>query len=329
MKIKRTPKISIVLSAFRTREDLLRRAINVIISQTFEDWELIIVNDGADERVKEIVFSYNNQVSVDYGRNKSAKIRYYERKKAHGGQSKACNLGLKNAQGKYVLFHDHDDYLYSHRGTKYSLEEMFKEINDEDVDVLFFNCGTKDKVYRYRVKNFNLYNDDEKAYYDNLFYKDNYASFSKIIKVSLLKDNNVFWNPNLKITEELDFYVRYIFHAKNIKFSSDELYFYFHNEESLFSTNRNNGKIFYQDIKFLSDIKNILLKQNMYKKVRLSLIDTFADRYYPYIKEWILYSGEVEKAKKYAKKYLKMLDLSEKDFPFVSEDAREMILWYL
>jgi glycosyltransferase involved in cell wall biosynthesis len=72
--------------------------IRSVISQSFSDWELIIVNDGSSDASKEIILSYND-----------SRIRYFEQK--NSGASIARNKALKEMRGNYFCFLDADDLL--------------------------------------------------------------------------------------------------------------------------------------------------------------------------------------------------------------------------
>ena len=157
-------KISVIIPAYKTKEELLRRAIDNIIGQTFNEWELLIINDGADENVRNIIFSYKNKVNVvkESIRKKTAEstcrcLHYFETKKAHGGPAHSRNIALKYAQGDYLFFHDHDDYLYSEGYTKNALENMYNEILKEDADILFFGVKRKNIIRKthYDIKPIN------------------------------------------------------------------------------------------------------------------------------------------------------------------------------
>ena len=82
------------------RPQFLSRAIQSVIDQNFEDWELIVVHDGPNEQTAAAMAKW---VECD------ARIRYYHRE--HGGNiANACNYGLSKARGTYVAILDDDDY---------------------------------------------------------------------------------------------------------------------------------------------------------------------------------------------------------------------------
>jgi len=90
------PKVSILLPSFN-RAHLLYRAIKSILSQTFQDFELIIVDDGSSDNTEEVVKSF-----------KDSRIIYIRHDK-NKGASAARNTGLQVAGGEYIAFQDSDD----------------------------------------------------------------------------------------------------------------------------------------------------------------------------------------------------------------------------
>jgi glycosyltransferase involved in cell wall biosynthesis len=95
--MSKTPQVSVVMPALNA-EKYIAEAIDSILSQTFSDFELIIVNDGSTDATAEILESY---------RPSDARIRVYCQENA-GGAS-AMNLGCEVAQGRYIARMDADD----------------------------------------------------------------------------------------------------------------------------------------------------------------------------------------------------------------------------
>lgn len=89
--------VSIIVPTYN-REKLLPRAVESVLRQTYQDWELLVVDDGSTDNTKEIIKKYCD---------KDCRIHYFH--KENGGQGSARNLGIRNAQGTYVAFLDSDD----------------------------------------------------------------------------------------------------------------------------------------------------------------------------------------------------------------------------
>ena len=91
------PKISVIVPVYNA-EKYLYNCINSILTQTFTDFELLLINDGSKDKSGEICEEY---VAKD------SRIRVFH--KENGGVSSARNLGLREALGEYVVFIDADD----------------------------------------------------------------------------------------------------------------------------------------------------------------------------------------------------------------------------
>jgi glycosyltransferase involved in cell wall biosynthesis len=91
------PIVSIVIPVFNG-ENYLRQAIDSALSQTYNPLEIIVVNDGSNDKTEEIALSYGD------------KIRYFA--KENGGVSTALNTGITNMRGEYFSWLSHDD-LYA------------------------------------------------------------------------------------------------------------------------------------------------------------------------------------------------------------------------
>lgn len=91
------PYISIVIPVYNG-ENYLRHAIDSVLAQDYDNYEVIVVNDGSTDSTEEICLSYKN------------KIRYYS--KVNGGVSSALNLGIQNMRGDYFTWLAHDDQFY-------------------------------------------------------------------------------------------------------------------------------------------------------------------------------------------------------------------------
>ena len=94
-----TPKISVIIPVYTT-ENYLRRCIDSVLSQTYKDFELLLIDDGSKDSSGAICDEYAAQ---------DARVRVFH--KENGGASSARNVGLDNARGEWVTFVDSDDYI--------------------------------------------------------------------------------------------------------------------------------------------------------------------------------------------------------------------------
>lgn len=100
MPIDRNPTISIVVPVYN-RVEIIGRTISSVLSQAYQNFELIIVDDGSTDDVKLIVSRYSDE-----------RIKFF-RLEENAGVSTARNHGLHHSTGKAIVFLDSDDELHS------------------------------------------------------------------------------------------------------------------------------------------------------------------------------------------------------------------------
>ena len=91
------PKVSVIIPAFNI-ESYISDALRSLSSQTFQDFEALIIDDGSTDRTAEQVTSFIQQDS-----------RFKLLQKANGGLSSARNFGIHQANGEYIALLDGDD----------------------------------------------------------------------------------------------------------------------------------------------------------------------------------------------------------------------------
>lgn len=121
------PKISVIMLTYN-REALVGRAIESIISQTFLDFEFIIVDNGSTDK--------SGTISDEYAM-KDNRIRVIHRERGNIGAGR--NTGLDAAKGEWITFIDDDDYVESD-----FLEFLLKLIVDNNADVAI--CGANKQL---------------------------------------------------------------------------------------------------------------------------------------------------------------------------------------
>lgn len=114
------PKISVITSVYNTKTEYLEDYIESIMGQTYQEFEVIIVDDGSKnfdtvEFLKDIQKKYSNKVSVIFQKNNQ-------------GISASRNLALQRARGEYICVIDSDDY-YDKNFLKQMIEPIEKDHN--------------------------------------------------------------------------------------------------------------------------------------------------------------------------------------------------------
>lgn len=92
------PTVSIIIPTYN-RGDLVGRSVQSVLEQTFQDFEIIIVDDGSDDNTTKVIHEFQEQDN---------RIKYIRHDENRGGAA-ARNTGIKAAKGKYIAFQDSDD----------------------------------------------------------------------------------------------------------------------------------------------------------------------------------------------------------------------------
>lgn len=137
--------ISVIIPLYN-KEGIIEKSLNSVLSQNYDDFEIVIVNDGSTDRSTDIVRSI-----------KDSRICLVEQE--NGGPSKARNTGVKNAKGDWIVFLDADDELLQ------DALKVFDELTQQYKDCNFFCCGYNNKTANRII---NAYTYKEK-YVDNNF----------------------------------------------------------------------------------------------------------------------------------------------------------------
>ena len=124
------PLVSVVIPTFN-RADVLSRAINSVLSQTYDNWEIIIIDNNSSDDTKLLMKSFDNH-----------KIKFFTINN-NGLISLSRNLGIKNSNGKYVAFLDSDDWWCSNK--------LKKSVNvlEKGVDVTYHDLFLVTKLSQF------------------------------------------------------------------------------------------------------------------------------------------------------------------------------------
>lgn len=146
--------ISIIIPVYNA-EKYIEQCLNSIKNQTYNYFEVILVNDGSKDNSENICKKFSNS---------DARFRYFV--KEHGGVSSARNLGLDNAQGYYITFIDSDDWVDENHLEL--LVNNIKENNSDmavssiknfnNIDTFYFRANTNQEKY---LLNFNKMRKEE------------------------------------------------------------------------------------------------------------------------------------------------------------------------
>ena len=280
-------------------EEYLTESIESILNQSFDDFEFICIDDGSTDN--------SLQTLQDYAK-KDDRIRVFHQDNKGGGTAR--NFALTKASGKYLLFIDSDDILYSN-----ALKETYDVIEQKNVDFLFFkainyNCDedeyfeeeyfvmnrlynyVKDSVFSYNEIGTQIFNMSVTPWgklYNLDFIKRCGAQFAEGI---IFHDNIFFWDM-LFASEKIYFYNKTLYiqrqHSTSIQGSKDKrflnIFIALRGIESVFIKYGNLNK--YKDYFFNWEIR--LLNMRFYQ-----IKDEFKNLFLDEFKMFLLHMKDME-----------------------------------
>lgn len=188
------PLVSVVIPVYKT-EKYVVKSVNSILTQSYKNTEIIIVDDGSPDSCPKIcddLQKSDNRIIVIH--------------KENGGLSSARNTGIDAANGKYVFFLDSDDTLYAD-----AVSDMVKIAEEENSDAVipdsYYKVFETDdrtvKAYHFTEKDFSC---DPKVFALNVLIGKGRASRSTAVLYSMkcIKENNLRF-PLGKISEDFFF----------------------------------------------------------------------------------------------------------------------------
>lgn len=237
-----TPLVSVVIPVFNG-ENYLREAIDSVLSQSYGNYEIIVVNDGSTDRTEDIALSYEN------------KIRYF--KKENGGQSSALNYGIERMQGEYFSWLSHDDKYYPKK-----LERSIQVIAGlKDKKSVIYTASTTIDESGIKIKSIFIENEGRISPTYFLLRYNSFNGNSLLIHADLLKKEGNF-NLNRPHTSDVELFF-------NLSRYSN---FYYINEELVYSRVHKNQATFrnykyhiYESNIFLIDSLNKLTNNEIVK----------------------------------------------------------------
>lgn len=221
------PKVSIIIPVYNV-EDYLVRCLESVNNQTFEDFEVILLNDGSTDT--------SGQIAKEYC-EAHARFLYFEHTNIGLGPTR--NRGINLATGEYITFVDSDDFLETN-----AIEILLELIETTKTDV---SCGNIRFVFDNSKDNFkrNSIQEDHSIDLSLLglqnFAKDyylkgvhSYNAVDKLYRRKFIVDNKILFGDNKEIFAEDNYYqLRIILNKPKISYTNKVIYNYYQRSTSI------------------------------------------------------------------------------------------------
>lgn len=182
-------KLSVIMPVYNTKKEYLKAAIESVLSQTFTDFEFIIIDNGSEDETGLILQQYQD-----------SRIKMF-RLDENLGPAGARNFGLKKAVGEFVVFHDSDDISYQNRFEKQiDFFEKNKDIGCLGTSSKFMQNG----IEKLRLNTFKS-SDEIECYM--IFNGCPFTQSSVMLRKDILDKNNLECNLNYVPAEDYKLWV--------------------------------------------------------------------------------------------------------------------------
>ena len=217
-----TNKVTVIIPVYNSGK-YISKCIESVLSQTYKNIEIILVNDGSKDNSGEICEKYK---SLD------KRIQVFHR--VNSGVSASRNYGISKSTGKYICFIDSDDWIESR-----FIENFFK--NGIEIDYQFVTQGI---LFDDLTKTWPFFEyDDQLVTKDNLLISknkiiDNGCPVGKLFKREILEKYEIEFPNEISFHEDHVFVLKYINHVSKLYLVSGAYYHYMKIGEVTLSSNR-------------------------------------------------------------------------------------------
>ena len=247
-------KISLVLPIYNLEFNYVKRCINSILSQNYDVWECILIDDGSKDNF--VYHQYYNTLLKD------KRFKYFYKK--NEGLAIARNYGFLKCEGDLIWFIDPDDYI-EHKTSFFQIINIFKE--NSDIDFINFNYyeitnnGIEKKI---KYRNEGVYKNEI-----NQIFIDDFNSWRtvwrNVYKSTFLKKYSIFHQYKNVTFEDVYFDLLVKSNFNKVYISNMFLYYYDKTRNSSIVNNSLNKKKQYLQMKEnILDAKKYLIKNNQY-----------------------------------------------------------------
>ncbi|MBE7064489.1 MAG: glycosyltransferase [Ruminococcaceae bacterium] len=220
-------RYSIIMPVYNKAE-YVEKTIRSVVGQSSVDWEIIAVDDESKDDGLAIL----NRLAEEDSRIKVFSIE-------NKGVSNARNFALSKACGEYVMFLDADDTM-----KEGLFEEFDRIISDADPDIIFtpFDyINDSDKIFKSCESPVESGSCGEDTFYAILAEKQAETGFfgfvtNKLVKRTVIAENSIEFDTNIKLAEDLDFFLRVYDKAEKFYFSDKKSFNYLQYPQSSSNT---------------------------------------------------------------------------------------------
>lgn len=222
--INNRPLISIIIPVFNA-EKRLEQCILSVLSQTYKNFELILINDGSSD---------NSGIICDKYAKIDCRIKVIH--KQNGGVSSARNTGIRNALGEFICFIDSDDWVDdTYIDSFFHNQELKEDLFIQGIKYYIPRRNKETIMFKYSKRAFKLIENIDFIIESQLL--ENGCPVAKLFKMNIIKNNNIYFDENLSINEDHLFVITY-FKFVNKLYLSDVIAYHYYSDYLISSLTR-------------------------------------------------------------------------------------------
>ena len=221
-------KVSVVVPVYNS-EKYLECCLESLIHQTWDNMEIIIIDNGSTDKSIDIIKNYLL---------KTSKLKFYT--STVTGASPTRNIGIDNATGDYLLFVDSDDYVHEEY-----VEKMTSLVHKNESTIVLCNNF---ELYKDRIDERLLFKDKNINALTKIDIISEISSgnaglvCSKLADLKVIKSNNIKFKKELKVNEDQIFFLEVTKYIDKFEYLKESLYYYNRkNEKSITQSHVNNA----------------------------------------------------------------------------------------
>lgn len=210
-------KVSVIIPVYNCGE-YIGTTLKSVINQDFDDYEIIVIDDGSTDNSLQIINETLNDCGIEY------EVVHQE----NAGVSVARNRGIDISSGEYLVFVDGDDYI---------LPNHLSELYNSDYDFNLIQFSKKDDDSFSTPNYFNSDVISTKEFIRKELNMEIYFNFFQIMyKASIVKQNNVYFTPGVVYGEDTEFALKALIYGNMIHISNEVTYLYVQRSDSAIRT---------------------------------------------------------------------------------------------
>ncbi len=207
--LKREPMVSVVMPVYN-RENYVKEALDSVLNQSFQDFEIVVVDDGSTDKTPQILAQYAE---------KDNRIRVFTHE-TNCGVGCARNTAQSHANGKYLVIMDSDDVMVPQR-----LERQVRAMEENpDIDALTgrlvnladpFEQSWAERPFEYHISQ------PDNGFMVCLFFANCFGNVSSIIRHSFIKKHDIKYKEQVKVGEDYDYWLQMTINDGKLAYMKD------------------------------------------------------------------------------------------------------------